>query len=204
MKRMLSIFIAAGLLFAGLTTAVLADPAVGTPAPALTLTDTHGKQHSLADYKGKYVVLEWVNLKCPFVRKHYDSGNMQATQKKALDKGVVWLSICSSAKGKEGNLTVDEWNAAIPKEKMHSTAVLLDPTGEVGKTYGAKTTPSMFVINPDGVLIYKGAIDDKPSTNKADIPIAHNYVLSALEEAMAGKPVATAATKSYGCSIKYE
>ena len=182
----------------------LKEPPIGSPAPALTLTDTRGKQHNLADYKGKYVVLEWVNLGCPFVRKHYESGNMQATQKKAVEKGVVWLSVCSSAKWKQGNLSPAGWNDEIADRKMASTAVLIDESGEVGRTYGAKTTPHMYVVHPDGVLIYKGAIDDKPTTNKDSIPGARNYVLAALDEAMAGKPVSTASTTSYGCSVKYK
>jgi peroxiredoxin len=176
----------------------------GSPAPAFTLTDTNGKQHNLADYKGKYVVLEWVNFGCPFVKKHYESGNMQATQKKAVEKGVVWLSVCSSAKFKQGHMSAANWNEDIADRKLASTAVLLDESGAVGKSYGAKTTPHMYVINPDGVLIYKGAIDDKPSTNQDDIPGATNYVLAALDESMAGKPVSTASTQSYGCSVKYK
>ncbi|HEX2120050.1 MAG TPA: thioredoxin family protein [Thermoanaerobaculia bacterium] len=182
----------------------LQEPALGSPAPALTLTDTRGKQVKLADFKGKHVVLEWVNFGCPFVKKHYGSGNMQATQKKAVDKGVVWLSVCSSAEGKQGHMAADDWNEEMADRKMASTAVLLDESGAVGKTYGAKTTPHMYVINPDGVLIYKGAIDDKPSTNKDDIPGARNHVLAALDEAMAGKPVSIASTRPYGCSVKYK
>lgn len=182
----------------------LKEPAIGSPAPALTLTDTKGKQHNLADYKGKYVVLEWVNFGCPFVKKHYESGNMQATQKKAVDKGVVWLSVCSSAEGKQGHMAATDWNEEIAARKMASTAVLIDESGAVGKVYGAKTTPHMYVVNPDGVLIYKGAIDDKPSTNKDDIPGARNHVLAALDESMAGKPVSMASTTPYGCSVKYK
>jgi peroxiredoxin len=182
----------------------LQEPAVGSPAPAFTLTDSRGKQHNLADFKGKYVVLEWVNFGCPFVKKHYGSGNMQATQKKAVDKGVVWLSVCSSAEGKQGHMDADDWNEEIADRKLASTAVLLDESGSVGKTYGAKTTPHMYVINPDGVLVYKGAIDDKPSTNKDDIPGARNHVLAALDESMAGKPVSMASTTPYGCSVKYK
>lgn len=180
------------------------EPAVGSPAPAFTLTDTKGKQHNLADYKGKYVVLEWVNFGCPFVKKHYESGNMQATQKKAVDKGVVWLSVNSSAKWKQGNMSPAAWNEEIADRKLSSTAVLLDESGAVGKSYGAKTTPHMYIVNPDGVLIYKGAIDDQPSTSKDDIPGARNYVLAALDESLAGKPVSTASTQSYGCSVKYQ
>ena len=182
----------------------LREPSVGSPAPAFTLTDTKGKQHNLADFKGKHVVLEWVNFGCPFVKKHYDSGNMQSTQKKAVDKGVVWLSVCSSAKGKQGHMDTDDWNEEIAERKLSSTAVLIDENGAVGKSYGAKTTPHMYIINPQGVLIYKGAIDDKPSTNKSDIPNSRNYVLAALDEALAGKPVSTASTQSYGCSVKYK
>ncbi len=182
----------------------LKETAVGRPAPAFTLTDTKGKQHNLADYKGKYVILEWVNFGCPFVKKHYESGNMQATQKKAVDKGVVWLSVCSSAKFKQGNMSAADWNEEIADRKLASTAVLLDESGQVGRAYGAKTTPHMYIVNPDGVLIYRGAIDDKPSTNKDDIPGARNYVLAALDESMAGKPVSMASTTPYGCAVKYK
>ena len=184
-------------------TTPLKEPAVGSPAPAFTLTDTKGKQHNLADYKGKYVVLEWVNLGCPFVKKHYESGNMQATQKKAVAKGVVWLSVNSSAKWKQGHMSPSAWNDEIADRKISSTAVLLDESGQVGRAYGAKTTPHMYIVNPQGVLIYKGAIDDQPTTNKDSIPGARNYVLAALDESLAGKPVSTASTQSYGCSVKY-
>ena len=182
----------------------LAEPPVGSPAPAFTLTDTRGKQHNLADYKGKYVVLEWVNFGCPFVKKHYESGNMQSTQKKAVDQGVVWLSVCSSAPGKQGNMPAAEWNEEIAERKLASTAVLIDESGAVGKTYGSKTTPHMYIVNPEGVLIYKGAIDDKPNTNKDSIPGARNHVLAALDESLSGKPVSTASTTPYGCSVKYK
>ncbi len=182
----------------------LSEPSVGSPAPAFTLTDTRGKQHNLADFKGKHVVLEWVNFGCPFVKKHYESGNMQSTQKKAVDKGVVWLSVCSSAEGKQGHMDAADWNEEIADRKLVSTAVLIDESGAVGKTYGAKTTPHMYIVNPDGVLIYKGAIDDKPTTNKDSIAGARNHVLAALDESMAGKPVSTASTTPYGCSVKYK
>ena len=182
----------------------LQEPTVGSAAPGFTLTDTKGKQHNLADYKGKYIVLEWVNFGCPFVKKHYGSGNMQATQKKAVDKGVVWLSVCSSAEGKQGHMAAADWNEEIADRKMASTAVLIDESGAVGKTYGAKTTPHMYIVNPAGVLVYKGAIDDKPSTSKDDIPGARNHVLAALDESLAGKPVSTASTTPYGCSVKYK
>lgn len=199
------------LLTSALATLVLfathgrADAAavVGQPAPAFTLTDTNGKQHSLADFKGKYVVLEWVNHECPFVKKHYGSGNMQSLQKKYVDQGVVWLSINSSAPGKQGNYPPEKWNEITTEVKAVPTAVLLDPDGTVGRAYGAKTTPHMYIIDPEGTLIYAGGIDDKPSTDPDDIPKAKNYVDLALTEALSGQPVAIASTTPYGCSVKY-
>lgn len=181
----------------------LKERTAGSLAPSFTLTDTNGKQHNLADYKGKYVVLEWVNLGCPYVKQHYDSGNMQATQKQAIDKGVVWLSICSSGRWKQGHLSATAWNEAIAGRKIASTAVLIDESGTVGKAFGAKTTPHMFIINPDGVLIYQGAINDKPPARKASFEGTRNHVLAALDESLAGKPVSIAATQPYGCSVKY-
>lgn len=175
----------------------------GSVAPSFTLTDSNGKQHNLADYKGKYVVLEWVNLGCPYVKKHYESGNMQATQKKAVDKGVVWLSICSSSKWKQGHLSAAGWNEEIADRRIASTAVLIDESGETGMAYGAKTTPHMYIVNPDGFLIYQGAIDDKPTTRKGSLEGARNHVLVALDEALNGKPVTIATTQPYGCSVKY-
>jgi peroxiredoxin len=196
--------IALTTLIVGLSgTAWSKGPEIGKQAPSFTLTDTNGKSHSLASFKGKYVVLEWVNHGCPYVAKHYDSSNMQNLQTETTGKGVVWLSIASSAKGKEGYLTPAEWNETIAEKKSAASAVLLDDQGKVGKTYGAKTTPHMFVINPQGVLIYKGAIDNKPTYKKEDVAVAQNYVRTALEESMAGKPVSVASTDSYGCSVKY-
>jgi peroxiredoxin len=176
----------------------------GSIAPSFTLTDTNGKQHKLADYKGRHVVLEWVNLGCPYVKKQYDSGNMQATQKKAVDKGVIWLSVCSSGKWKQGHLSAAGWNEAIAERKIASTAVLIDEGGEAGKAYGAKTTPHMYIINPDGFIIYQGAIDDTPTARKQSLQSARNHVLAALDEALNGKPVTIAATQPYGCSVKYQ
>ena len=176
----------------------------GQPAPEFTLKSIEGKDVSLADYKGKYVVLEWVNHGCPFVVKHYDSGNMPALQKECIDKGVVWLSICSSAEGKQGHETPEGWQKLNAEKKGVASAILLDGEGTVGKAYGAKTTPHMYIVNPDGTLIYQGAIDDKPTTDQEDIPGAKNYVKAALDEAMAGKPVTDGTTKSYGCGVKYK
>ena len=176
---------------------------VGQPAPAFTASDTNGRAHSLADAKGKYVVLEWTNYDCPFVRKHYGAGQMQKLQKEFTGKGVIWYSVNSSAPGKQGNYAPEKWNEMLKEKGAASTAHLLDPDGTVGKAYGAQTTPHVFVIDPAGVLIYAGAIDDKPDTNPASIGSARNYVRAALEAAMSGKAVEPAKTKSYGCSVKY-
>lgn len=180
-----------------------AEAVVGKPAPPFALTDTSGKSHSLASYKGKFVVLEWINFGCPFVAKHYDSGNMQKLQKAYTGKGVVWLSINSSAPGKQGNMPPDQVNNRLTEKGAAPSAYLLDSDGKVGRTYGAKTTPAMYIIDTTGVLIYAGAIDDKASTDRADVASAKNYVQAALDQAMAGKPVAIAGTRSYGCSVKY-
>ena len=179
-------------------------PRPGFPAPDFTLPDAAGAKHSLSQYKGKWVVLEWVNYDCPFVKKHYGSGNMQKTQKAARDKGAIWLSINSSAPGKQGNFAGQELAKRIADLKAGPDAYLLDPEGKVGMEYKAKTTPTMFVINPDGMVIYAGAIDDKPSADQADIPGAKNYVQAALDAGMAGKPVEVASTQSYGCGVKYK
>ncbi len=176
---------------------------VGKSAPELELRDADGKTVRLDSFKGKYVVLEWVNRQCPFVNKHYGSGNMQALQKKYTEKGVVWLSICSSAPGKQGYVEGPEAKAWMSEKKAAPTDFLLDPKGKAGKAYGAKTTPHMFVIDPKGKVVYNGAIDDKPSTNRADIETARNYLAAALDASMAGKKVEVAATQPYGCSVKY-
>lgn len=180
-----------------------AEAVVGRPAPAFTLTDSNGNSHSLADYQGKHVVLEWINHGCPFVQKHYDSGNMQRLQKKYVEKDVVWLSIASSAEGKQGNLTPAEWNAVEKEKGAAPTALLIDADGKVGRLYGARTTPHMFVIDASGTLVYAGAIDDKPSTKQADIATAKNFVAAALDESMLGRPVTVASEEPYGCSVKY-
>lgn len=175
----------------------------GSPAPEFTLTDTNGDSHQLSDFAGKFVVLEWSNHQCPFVRKHYDSGNMQSLQKEMTDAGAVWLQIVSSAEGKQGYLSPEEGNALYRKEKMNATAILLDESGEVGKLYDARTTPHMYLINPEGTLIYQGAIDSIRSARQSDIEEAKNYVKAAYQSALAGEPIEDATTKAYGCSIKY-
>ena len=180
-----------------------AELAPGQPAPDFTLNDQTGAPRKLSDAKGKYVVLEWYNKDCPFVRRHYNAKNMQGLQRKYTGKGVVWYSIDSAAEGREGYLTPKSAVKAMKKSGMASSALLLDPKGEVGRLYGAKTTPHMFVVDPKGNVIYMGAIDDRPSTDAADLKGAHNYVAAALDAAMAGKPVTNPATQSYGCSVKY-
>ena len=179
-------------------------PRPGAQAPEFTLPDAFGKTRSLADYKGKWVVLEWVNYDCPFVKKHYGSGNMQKLQAAAKAKGAVWLSINSSAPGKQGHFEGAALTKRIADQKASPEAYLQDPEGKVGKLYNAKTTPTMFIINPEGTVVYAGAIDDKPSTDKEDVATAKNYVQTALDAAMAGKPIETAATQSYGCGVKYK
>jgi hypothetical protein len=187
-----------------LSTAAFAGAKVDEPAPAFTLRDAAGKTHSLADYKGKLVVLEWVNFGCPFVRKHYDSGNMQHLQQMAAGKGVIWLSICSSAPGKQGHFAGPELTDKIAAERSAASAYLVDEDGTVGKIYEAKTTPHMFLIDRSGTLIYAGGIDDIASTRQEDIAGATNYVQKALDAALAGKPVETKTSKPYGCSVKYK
>jgi peroxiredoxin len=180
-----------------------AQAVVGSAAPQFTATDSHGQTHTLGQYRGKYVVLEWHNRDCPFTHKHYVSGNMQALQKEWTAKGVVWFTVISSAPGKQGYVTDSEENAYLAEIHADPTAVLMDPEGKLGRLYDAKTTPEMYVIDPNGKLIYEGAIDDHPTPDVSDIKGADNYLNDALSEAMAGKPVAKSYTPSYGCSVKY-
>ena len=180
------------------------SPPVGSAAPDFSVSDSKGKAQSVSQYKGKYVVLEWFNPDCPFVKKHYGGGNMQKLQEEFTGKGVVWLSIDSAAPGKEGNLTSEQAEKKTAELKMHSTALILDPDAKAARAYAAKNTPHMFVINPEGKIIYEGAIDSKATPNPADIPSSTNYVKVALDEAMAGKTVTTPSTRPYGCSVKYK
>jgi peroxiredoxin len=179
-------------------------PPVGTAAPDFSLTDSDGKAHSLSQYKGKYVVLEWFNPECPFVKKHYGSDNMQKLQQEYTSKGVVWLTIDSNAPGAEGNMTPEQAQKIMSSWKTHQTALLLDPESRVARSYGAKNTPDMIVINPEGKIVYEGAIDNKATPNPNDIPSSTNYVKAALDESLAGKPVSNPTTKPYGCSVKYK
>ena len=200
MRRRLSLAI---LAIAVLTSISAYAVRVGDSAPDFTGTDSNGKMQTLSAYKGKFVVLEWSNRDCPYTRKHYDSGNMQSLQREWRAKGVIWLTIISSAPGEEGYVTASEENAQLAKVHAVPSAVILDPKGSIGREYGAKTTPHMFVIDPSGKLIYAGAIDDHPTTDVADIKISKNYVSEALTQAMVGSGVATSSTRPYGCSVKY-
>lgn len=191
------------LCLAGLASHAGAAVKPGDTAPAFTLEDAHGQTHELKDYAGKWVVLEWVNFDCPFVRKHYNSGNMPALQREWRGKDVVWLSINTSAEGKQGHYAGTALRARIEKEKWSANAYLLDGDGKVGTAYGAQATPHMFVIDPKGKVVYAGAIDNRPTPKLEHVEGATNYVSAALNAGMAGKPVKPAATKAYGCAVKY-
>jgi peroxiredoxin len=180
-----------------------AEPKVGAPAPVFTAVNSDGKTVNLNDYRGKTIVLEWTNDGCPYVRKHYGSGNMQALQKKWTDQGIVWLSVISSPPGEQGFADGTRANSLTTERKAVPTLVLLDPKQQVARAYGATSTPHMYIIKPDGTLAYAGAIDDKPTSRTADISGAKNYVDEALSELKAGKPVSTPATRAYGCVVKY-
>jgi len=202
-SRSSSVFILAGLLTAALAAPVQAAPEVGKPAPAFSGTDTKGRTWSLSDMKGTPVILEWTNHDCPYVRKHYGSGNMQALQREAADAGYVWLSVISSAPGKQGHVTAAEADELTASRDAAPTAVLLDEGGDIGRAYGAKTTPHMFVIDADGILVYMGGIDDRPTTDPGDIEGADNYVRMAMSDMAAGRSVGTPVSRPYGCSVKY-
>ena len=176
---------------------------VGEPAPGFTATDTNGKVHTLSEYQRKFVVLEWSNRGCPYTQKHYNSGNMQRLQQEWTGRGVIWLTVISSAPGKQGYVTASGENAYLKQVKAAPTAVLLDPTGALGHLYNAKTTPHIFIVGPQGTLIYNGAVDDRPTTDLADVNGAKNYVSAALDEATSGKPVSSPTSRPYGCSVKY-
>jgi len=202
MKRNLAVY--ATLALAAMLAAGWAWAArVGERAPDFTATDSNGKTHTLSEYAGKYVVLEWTNRDCPFTKKHYASGNMQQLQREWTGRGIIWLTVASSAPGAQGYVTAAQENEYLKETGAAPSAVLLDPTGQLGHLYDAKTTPHMFVINPQGTLIYDGAIDDRPTTDLGDVKGARNYVSLALEEAMAGKSVGVPTSRPYGCSVKY-
>jgi peroxiredoxin len=193
----------AALIFALAAGVCAAQARVGDAAPTFTATDSQGKTQSLDEYKGKFVVLEWTNQGCPYTQKHYASGNMQNLQKEWTGKGVVWLTVVSSSPGSQGYVTAAQENAYLLKVNAAPTAAVLDPSGKLGHLYDAKTTPDMYVINPQGKLIYSGAIDNRATTEPDDVKGADNYVSDALSSAMSGKPVQVSSTRPYGCSVKY-
>jgi alkyl hydroperoxide reductase subunit AhpC len=172
-------------------------------APDFKLTGIHGVEYTLKQYRGKWVVLEWTNPDCPYVRRHYDSGNMQAMQRDYTARGVIWLTICSSAMGREGSHDSAAWKEISQKQGSAATAILLDPTGEVGRAFGAESTPHMFCISPEGQIVYQGGVDDKRSKDPADVATARNYVREVLDAALAKKPIPIAEAPAFGCSVKY-
>jgi hypothetical protein len=200
MKTMRSVAIAAGLAMVCASALALRP---GEQAPDFKGVDSNGKVQTLAQYRGKYVVLEWANKGCPFEQKHYKSGNMERLQREWTARGVVWLSVISSAPGQDGYVTPPEENEYLRTMKAAPSAAILDPSGTIGRLYSAKTTPDMFVIDPQGRLVYEGAIDDQPTPDPASLKDAKNYVSAALEASMTGRPVEVAVTRSYGCSVKY-
>ncbi|MCX7960377.1 MAG: thioredoxin family protein [Burkholderiales bacterium] len=195
MRRLLALALFAALAAQAAT--------VGAPAPDFALENAAGGTVTLAQQRGKYVVLEWVNPECPYVRKHYASGNMQRLQKEAAARGIVWLSINSTRAGHPEHKSAAEMAAWMKRMDAAPTATLLDPKGEAGRAYGARTTPHMYIVDPKGVLVYAGAIDDRRSTDPEDVKTAKNYVRAALDELLAGRPVSTPSTPPYGCSVKY-
>ncbi|HSJ62566.1 MAG TPA: redoxin domain-containing protein [Gemmatimonadaceae bacterium] len=199
-------FAMAAVLALGLTTVaagVRPAPEIGKPAPAFTLPDSRGAKHSLAQYQGKWVVLEWLNYGCPYVQKHYRSGNIPGQQEKWRAKGVVWLAIASSAPGEQGHYEAAKMNVESQKKGSKASAVLLDPAGTVGRLYDAKVTPHMFVIDPKGTVVYMGGIDNVPTPRDRDLERATQLVDAALEEGMAGKAISTPTSRPYGCNVKY-
>lgn len=203
-RRILAAVAVAAVIGTGTFAALAADAKVGKPAPAFTATDSKGKELSLADFKGKIVVLEWHNKDCPYVKKHYGAGNMQKLQKTYGEKGVVWLSVISSAKGKQGYVDGPAADKDMAAAGAAPTHVVLDPESQVAKLYGAKTTPHMFVIDGDGILKYNGAIDSNSSSDPEDIAGAQNYTAAAIDAILAGKRVSKPVTRPYGCSVKYK
>jgi peroxiredoxin len=194
---------AAAIFLSAAVEPATAQVRIGTPAPAFTLTDSSNRTLSLADFKGKTVVLEWTNHDCPYVGKHYRGNNMQALQRKWTGRGVVWLSVISSAPGQQGHVSPQQANKLTADRGAAPTAVLFDPTGKTGRAYGARTTPHMYVISGEGALVYMGGIDDQPTARLEDLKGARNFVDQALGEIAQGKPVSVTSSRAYGCSIKY-
>lgn len=203
MKNARALLVSAAVASVAFFSQAVAAAMVGSPAPDFTLTDIQGQSHKLSDYRGKIVVLEWVNSGCPFVQKHYESGNLPRLQQTATADGVVWLAVNTGRDGVQGAMNSADASQWLRKQQASPTAYLRDPDGSVGRLYGAKTTPHMYVINADGVLVYNGAIDSIRSADKEDIARATNYVSAALADLKAGRPVATTNTQPYGCGVKY-
>jgi len=197
----LTVFFLSSIL--SFASATQAEVQIGASAPQFTASDVHGVNQSLDQYKGKIIVLEWTNPECPYVVKHYQTGNMQQLQKKYVGLGVVWLTINSSGENKQGNLSTEEAKNYLSEKAAMPTAYLFDPSGTIGKSYGAKTTPHMFIINSAGTVAYAGAIDDNSSSRHSSVENARNFVAEALDALLADQPVQTASTKAYGCSVKY-
>lgn len=201
----LSALLIASLAFLNMTIETdRANAVVGERAPDFQVADAYGNVHSLSDFEGKYVILEWLNHDCPFVRKHYDGNNMQELQKKYTEQGVIWLSVISSVPGTQGHLQPEEAQTITKEKGASPTAVLLDVDGTMGHAYDARVTPHMYIINPEGILEYNGAIDDKPTARPRDLEGAHNYVTAAMTSLMNGQDVAVRTNTPYGCTVKYE
>lgn len=202
-RRSVQATVTAAALLLGAAAAV-AEPKIGVPAPDFTAIDSNGKTEKLSDYRGKTVVLEWSNHECPYVKKHYSSGNMQKLQQDAAAKGVVWLTVLSNAPGQQGGVDAATANKLTADRKAAPAAILLDGEGTIGREYDARTTPNMYVIDAEGKLRYMGAIDDKPTSDTADIATAKNYVTEAIAAVTSGKEVTETITRPYGCSVKYK
>jgi peroxiredoxin len=202
--QMAKAFILGIVASVGFAVGAQGEPAMGQSAKYFEARGSDGKEYRFSDYAGKFVVLQWYNKDCPFIHKHYDSGNMQKLQDAYAKKGVIWFEVASSAPRQQGYTTPAEAQENRAKVGSKAFATLLDPEGKIGRLYGAKTTPHMFIIDPQGILIYHGAIDDRNSADPADIAGAKNYVAAALDEALAGKPVTVSSTHPYGCSVKYK
>jgi len=201
-KRLIGFF-AANLMLLIYSEQVWAEPVVGQPAPIFSGAAAEGGTLNLNDLRGKTVILEWTNHECPFVQKHYESGNIPKLQKQAADQGIVWLQVISSAPGKQGNIDAATAKKINQERGASPSNTVFDPSGSIGKQYNATNTPQLFIIDAKGILLYKGGIDSIPSADSSDIPAAENYIASALKELSAGKPISKSVTKPYGCTVKY-
>jgi hypothetical protein len=200
---LLSIMILALVLINATNETDRAGATVGERAPDFSVVDAHGNVHSLSDFEGQFVILEWLNHGCPFVKKHYDGNNMQEMQKRYTEKGVVWLSVVSSAPGTQGYMEPEETLKTMEEKNAAPTAILLDVDGTMGRAFDARVTPHMYIINPEGILEFNGAIDDKPTARLRDLEGAHNYVDAAMASLLNGEPVEVTTNTPYGCTVKY-